>query len=71
MATAQIFFDSNNERVIIRRPGQPDSLRHLRDEVAAARFAREMGYTLASAWRMLSHRAETGQWEHAQLRKTA
>lgn len=71
MATAQIFFDSNNERAIIRHPGRPDSLSHLRDEVAAARFAREMGYSLASTWRMLCHEADTGQWEYAALRKTS
>lgn len=71
MATAQIFFDSNNERAIITQPGKPDARRHLRDEMAAARFAHEMGYSLASRWEMLPLGAPSELWERACLRESA
>lgn len=71
MAIAQILFDSDYERAIIRTPGVPDVLRHLRDEAEAARFAHEMGYIISSAWELFSGSGESPSWGRAFLRRCA
>lgn len=71
MATAQIFFDPNYEHAIIQDPGRPEVTRHIRDETSASHFARDMGYSVASAWEVFRVRGASTYWEHASLRRAA
>lgn len=48
MVYARIFLNPDYEVAVIRAPGRPDARRQVRDENAAAEFAREQGFDLAS-----------------------
>lgn len=47
MGHARIFFDPNYEVAVIRAPGRPAVRQQVRDESAAAEFARQSGFGLS------------------------
>lgn len=72
MASAQILFDPNWERAILRAPGKPDMTGHLRDEAEAARFAHEAGYVIIGPWEITrTTSSPSTYWECATLREAA